>query len=39
MILVAEEVVVRLALHPNDRPAPLSCSFEQIMEILKGWKN
>jgi mannonate dehydratase len=29
---------VRLALHPNDPPAPLSRGSEQIMGTVEGWK-
>jgi mannonate dehydratase len=29
---------VRLALHPNDPPAPLSRGSEQIMATIDGWK-
>ena len=35
---VAEESGVRLALHPNDPPAPLSRGSQQIMGSLAGWK-
>ena len=35
---VAEESGVRLALHPNDPPAPLSRGSGQIMSTLAGWK-
>ncbi len=35
---VAEEAGVRLALHPNDPPAPLSRGSGQIMGSLEGWK-
>jgi len=38
VIPVAEESGVRLALHPNDPPAPLSRGSEQIMATLAGWK-
>jgi mannonate dehydratase len=38
VIPVAEESGVRLALHPNDPPAPLSRGSEQIMGNLEGWK-
>ena len=34
----AEEAGVRLALHPNDPPVPLSRGSEQIMATLDGWK-
>jgi mannonate dehydratase len=38
VIPVAEESGVRLALHPNDPPAPLSRGSGQIMSTLAGWK-
>jgi mannonate dehydratase len=38
VIPVAEESGVRLALHPNDPPAPLSRGSGQIMGTLEGWK-
>lgn len=38
VIPVAEKAGVRLALHPNDPPAPLSRGSQQIMGDLKGWK-
>ena len=38
VVPVAEESGVRLALHPNDPPAPLSRGSEQIMATLAGWK-
>jgi mannonate dehydratase len=38
VIPVAEEAGVRLALHPNDPPAPLSRGSQQIMGSLEGWK-
>jgi len=34
----AEKAGVRLALHPNDPPAPLSRGSEQIMGTVAGWK-
>jgi len=34
----AEKAGVRLALHPNDPPAPLSRGSEQIMGSVEGWK-
>lgn len=34
----AERSGVRLALHPNDPPAPLSRGSEQIMGSVAGWK-
>jgi mannonate dehydratase len=38
VIPVAEKANVRLALHPNDPPFPLSRGSEQIMATLDGWK-
>jgi mannonate dehydratase len=38
VVPVAEKSGVRLALHPNDPPAPLSRGSEQIMGNLAGWK-
>jgi mannonate dehydratase len=38
IVPVAEKANVRLALHPNDPPAPLSRGSEQIMGTLAGWK-
>jgi len=38
VVPVAEESGVRLALHPNDPPAPLSRGSGQIMGDLEGWK-
>ena len=37
-IPVAEDSGVRLALHPNDPPVPLSRGSQQIMGSLDGWK-
>ncbi len=34
----AEKAGVRLALHPNDPPAPISRGSEQIMGTVEGWK-
>jgi mannonate dehydratase len=34
----AEKVGVRLALHPNDPPAPISRGSQQIMGTIDGWK-
>ena len=34
----ADKAGVRLALHPNDPPAPLSRGSEQIMGTIDGWK-
>ncbi len=39
VVPVAEESGVRLALHPNDPPAPLSRGSQQIMGSVKGWKH
>jgi mannonate dehydratase len=38
VIPVAEESGVRMALHPNDPPSPLSRGSGQIMGSLAGWK-
>ena len=38
VIPVAEKSGDRMALHPNDPPAPLSRGSEQIMGTLEGWK-
>jgi mannonate dehydratase len=38
VIPVAEQSGVRLALHPNDPPAPISRGSQQIMGSLAGWK-
>lgn len=38
VVPVAEESAVRLALHPNDPPAPLSRGSGQIMGTVAGWK-
>ncbi|HEY1945928.1 MAG TPA: mannonate dehydratase [Bryobacteraceae bacterium] len=38
VIPVAEEAGVRMALHPNDPPAPLSRGSGQIMGTVEGWK-
>jgi mannonate dehydratase len=38
VVPVAEESGVRLALHPNDPPAPTSRGSGQIMSTLAGWK-
>jgi len=39
VVPVAEESGVRLALHPNDPPPPLSRGSAQIMGNLEGWKH
>lgn len=38
VIPVAEQSGVRLALHPNDPPAPISRGSGQIMGTVDGWK-
>src|SRR5215472_16005498 len=38
VVPVAEQSGVRLALHPNDPPAPTSRGSGQIMSTLAGWK-
>jgi mannonate dehydratase len=38
VIPVAEKAGVRLALHPNDPPPPVSHGSAQIMGSVKGWK-
>jgi mannonate dehydratase len=38
VVPVAKEANVRLALHPNDPPSPLSRGSGQIMGSLEGWK-
>ncbi len=38
VIPVAEQSGVRMALHPNDPPAPLSRGSGQIMGTVEGWK-
>lgn len=38
VVPVAEESGVRLALHPNDPPAPVSRGSRQIMGSLEGWR-
>jgi len=35
----AEKAGVRLALHPNDPPAPISRGSQQIMGSLAGWRD
>jgi mannonate dehydratase len=39
VIPVAEKAGVRLALHPNDPPAPSSRGSGQIMGTVEGWKH
>jgi mannonate dehydratase len=39
VVPVAEKSNVRLALHPNDPPVPLSRGSQQIMASLAGWKH
>jgi len=39
VIPVAQESGVRMALHPNDPPAPISRGSEQIMGSVAGWKH
>jgi mannonate dehydratase len=39
VIPFAEKANVRLALHPNDPPFPLSRGSQQIMATLDGWKH
>jgi len=38
VIPTAEKANVRLALHPNDPPAPVSRKSQQIMGTVEGWK-
>jgi mannonate dehydratase len=38
VVPVAEQSGVRLALHPNDPPAPISRGSGQIMSTVVGWK-
>ncbi len=38
VVPVAEQSGVRLALHPNDPPAPISRGSQQIMGTIDGWK-
>ena len=38
VIPAAERANVRLALHPNDPPAPISRGSQQIMATVAGWK-
>jgi mannonate dehydratase len=39
VIPAAERANVRLALHPNDPPVPLSRGSQQIMGTVEGWKH
>lgn len=39
VVPVAEKANVRLALHPNDPPFPVSRGSQQIMATLGGWKH
>ena len=39
MVPAAEKAGVRLALHPNDPPAPISRGSGQIMGSVEGWKS
>jgi mannonate dehydratase len=39
VVPVAEESGIRLALHPNDPPAPISRGSQQIMGSVDGWKH
>ncbi len=39
VVPVAEKANVRLALHPNDPPFPLSRGSQQIMGTVAGWKH
>ena len=39
VVPVAAESGVRLALHPNDPPAPISRGSQQIMGSVAGWKH
>ena len=39
VIPVAEKAGVRMALHPNDPPAPIARGSQQIMGSLAGWKH
>ena len=39
VIPVAEKANVRMALHPNDPPVPLSRGSQQIMGSVAGWKH
>ena len=39
VVPTAEKANVRMALHPNDPPVPLSRGSQQIMGTLAGWKH
>jgi mannonate dehydratase len=39
VVPAAEKAGVRLALHPNDPPAPISRGSQQIMGSVDGWKH
>ncbi|HEY4197898.1 MAG TPA: mannonate dehydratase [Mucilaginibacter sp.] len=39
VIPVAEQAGVKMALHPNDPPPPMSRGSEQIMSTFKDWKH
>lgn len=39
VVPAAEKAGVRLALHPNDPPAPISRKSQQIMGSVDGWKH
>ncbi len=39
VIPAAEKAGVRMALHPNDPPAPISRGSQQIMGTVDGWKH
>ena len=39
VVPVAEKANVRMALHPNDPPFPVSRGSQQIMATLAGWKH
>jgi mannonate dehydratase len=39
VVPAAEKAGVRLALHPNDPPAPISRKSQQIMGTVDGWKH
>jgi mannonate dehydratase len=39
VVPVAEKAGVRMALHPNDPPAPIARGSQQIMGTVAGWKH